>query len=258
MGSVGRGEKRERQEEQERVAVRVAEEKGVALCRREEEKAEGRRVWLCADEKKIRQKGEGFVALGADKKIRFQKGAREICHTLLKRCANLNKLNDGKIIHALLLNSRFSDDLVMQNTLLNMYAKCGDLVNARKLFDEMSIRDVVTWTALITGYSQHDGPQAALLLLPEMLRIGLKPNQFTLASLLKAASGVGSTDVLQGRQLHGLCLKCGYDSNVYVSCAILDMYARCDHLEEAQLIFDVMHGVIRTREMDSCPYDKMG
>ncbi|KAJ6408644.1 hypothetical protein OIU84_011886 [Salix udensis] len=139
-------------------------------------------------------------------------GAREICHTLLKRCANLNKLNEGKIIHALLLNSRFSDDLVMQNTLLNMYAKCGDLVNARKLFDEMSIRDVVTWTALITGYSQHDGPQAALLLLPEMLRIGLKPNQFTLASLLKAASGVGSTDVLQG----------------------------CDHLEEAQLIFDVM------------------
>ncbi|KAF9679304.1 hypothetical protein SADUNF_Sadunf06G0001000 [Salix dunnii] len=55
-----------------------------------------------------------------------------------------------------------------------------------------------------------------------------------------AASGVGSTDVLQGRQLHGLCLKCGYDSNVYVSCAISDMYARCDHLEEAQLIFDVM------------------
>lgn len=167
-------------------------------------------------------------------------GAREICHTLLKRCTHLNKLNEGKIIHALLLNSRFSDDLVMQNTLLNMYAKCGDLVNARKLFDEMSIRDVVTWTALITGYSQHDRPQAALLLLPEMLRIGLKPNQFTLASLLKAASGVGSTDVLQGRQLHGLCLKCGYDSNVYVSCAISDMYARCDHLEEAQLIFDVM------------------
>ncbi|KAL3584944.1 hypothetical protein D5086_011811 [Populus alba] len=91
-----------------------------------------------------------------------------------------------------------------------------------------------------------------------MLRIGLKPNQFTLASLLKAASGVGSTDVLQGRQLHGLCLRYGYDSNVYVSCAILDMYARCHHLEEAQLIFDVMHGVIGAREMGSCPYDKMG
>lgn len=166
-------------------------------------------------------------------------GAREICHTLLKRWTHLNKLNEGKIIHALLLNSRFRDDLVMQNTLLNLYAKCGDLVYARKLFDEMSSRDVVTWTALITGYSQHDRPQDALLLLPEMLRIGLKPNQFTLASLLKAASGVGSTDVLQGRQLHGLCLRYGYDSNVYVSCAILDMYARCHHLEEAQLIFDV-------------------
>ncbi|XP_024021461.1 pentatricopeptide repeat-containing protein At3g24000, mitochondrial [Morus notabilis] len=155
---------------------------------------------------------------------------------LLKRCTEMRKLREGKMVHAHFLNSQFRDDPVIGNTILNMYAKCGSLADARKLFDEMPLKDIVTWTALISGYSQHDQAEEALALFPLMLRRGLEPNQFTLSSLLKA-SGDGTTNK-RGRQLHAYCLKCGYDSDVYVGSSLVDMYARYGHLVEARLIFD--------------------
>ncbi|KAM6585509.1 hypothetical protein CsatB_012511 [Cannabis sativa] len=156
---------------------------------------------------------------------------------LLKRCTQMGKLREGRIVHALLLNSQFRDDLVIQNTLLNMYAKCGSVVDARKVFDKMPLKDMVTWTALITGYSQNYRAQEALDLFPPMLQHGLKPNQFTLSSLLKA-SGDGLASEKQGRQLHAYCVKCGCDSNVYVGSSLLDMYTRFGLMVEAQSIFE--------------------
>lgn len=163
---------------------------------------------------------------------------RILYHKLLKRCTELGKLIEGKIVHAHIINSQFRNDLVMLNTLLNLYCKCGSLDDARKVFDGMYQRDMVTWTALITGYSQHDRPEEALVLFPQMLRQGLKPNQFTLSSLFKA-SGVGSSHK-NGSQLHAYCLKCGYESHVYVGSSLLDMYARCGNMVETQLIFDTL------------------
>ncbi|KAM1049753.1 hypothetical protein FF2_031287 [Malus domestica] len=82
--------------------------------------------------------------------------------------------------------------------------------NARNLFNQMPHKDLVTWTALISGYSQHDRPQDALVLFLEMLRHGLEPNQFTLSSLLKVSGAV--SDDNHGRQLHTYCFKYGIDS----------------------------------------------
>ncbi|KAF3451918.1 hypothetical protein FNV43_RR08014 [Rhamnella rubrinervis] len=161
---------------------------------------------------------------------------RTLYNNLLKRCTQMGKLREGRIVHTHILNSQFRDDLVMQNTILNLYAKCGSLADARKLFDEMPVRDMVTWTALITGYSQNDQPEDALFLFPQMLRHGFEPNQFTLSSLLKASGGL-PTDK-HGRQLHAYCLKYGYVANVYVGSSLVDMYARCGHMVEAQSIFD--------------------
>ncbi|PKI71459.1 hypothetical protein CRG98_008132, partial [Punica granatum] len=155
---------------------------------------------------------------------------------LIKKCTNLNKLKEGRLVHAHLMASCFRDDLVMHNHMLNMYAKCGSLQEARKVFDEMPVRDVFTWTALITGYSQSDLSEDAVALFPQMLRADLKPNEFTLSSLLKA-SGVRVSDGF-GRQLHGYCLKCGYISNVYVGSALVDMYSRWEKIDEARSIFD--------------------
>ncbi|XP_059667116.1 pentatricopeptide repeat-containing protein At3g24000, mitochondrial [Cornus florida] len=155
---------------------------------------------------------------------------------LLNRCTQLGKLKEGRIVHTHFLNSKFKHYLVIQNTILNMYAKCGSLDEAHKVFDEMPKRDMVTWTALITGYSQNERPHDALVLFPQMLRLGLMPNHFTFSSLLKAAGAVpGDRD---GRQIHAFCIKYGYDSNVYVGSALVDMYARCGHMDGARFVFE--------------------
>jgi pentatricopeptide repeat protein len=161
---------------------------------------------------------------------------RALYNNLLKKCTHFGKIKEGRIVHSHILHSQFKDDLVIHNTILNMYAKYGALDDARKLFDEMPSKDMVTWTALISGYSQNDRAEDALVLFPQMLRLGLQPNQFTLSSLLKA-SGARPNDK-HGQQIHAFCLKCGYDSNVYVGSSLVDMYARFGLMDEAQLVFD--------------------
>lgn len=161
---------------------------------------------------------------------------RALYTNLIKKCTNLKKLKEGRLVHAHLMDSCFRDDLLMNNNILNMYAKCGSFVEARKVFEEMPVRGTVSWTALISGYSQNDLPEDAVALFPEMLRADVKPNEFTLSSLLKASGVRGSCGF--GRQLHGYCLKYGYVLNVYVGSALVDMYARWEKIDDAQLIFD--------------------
>ncbi|XVF26256.1 hypothetical protein REPUB_Repub13aG0283300 [Reevesia pubescens] len=164
-------------------------------------------------------------------------------HILLTKCTRLRNPKVGKIIHAHILNSLFRHDLVILNTLLNMYAKCGCLEDARSLFDEMPLKDIVTWTTLITAYSQHHRPFHALLLFPHMLSLGFLPNQFTLSSLLKASAALPSPPHIHfhGTQLHAFSFKCGFHSSVYVGSSLLDMYARCGCMDEARLLFDALH-----------------
>ncbi|KAG8380436.1 hypothetical protein BUALT_Bualt06G0015100 [Buddleja alternifolia] len=85
---------------------------------------------------------------------------------------------------------------------------------ARKVFDEMPERDMVTYTMLITGYSQSNEFKDALELYVDMVEMGLQPNEFTFGSALKSASGLQSDGT--GRAIHGACLKFGYEENVYV------------------------------------------
>ena len=74
------------------------------------------------------------------------------------------------------LNIPSSRITFIHNTILNMYAKCGALDDARKLSNKMPSKDMVTWTALISGYSQNDRAEDALVLFPQMLHFGLQPN----------------------------------------------------------------------------------
>ncbi|KAL7588123.1 hypothetical protein Lser_V15G36315 [Lactuca serriola] len=155
---------------------------------------------------------------------------------MLNKCTQLGKIKEGKMVHTHFMNSKFSHYLVIQNTVVNMYAKCDCLDDAREVFDKMPVKDMVTWTAIITGYSQNDKPEEALLLFPQMLRLNLKPNHFTFSSLLKAAGARGNER--EGEQIHGYCLKYGYASNVYVGSALVDMYCRYERMSEAHFVFN--------------------
>ncbi|XP_047968568.1 pentatricopeptide repeat-containing protein At3g24000, mitochondrial isoform X1 [Salvia hispanica] len=155
---------------------------------------------------------------------------------LFKKCTDQRKLKEGLIAHAHFATSSFRNYVVLQNTVVNMYAKCCDMESARKVFDEMTERDMVSYTMLITGYSQNNEFYKALRLYVEMVEMGLKPNEFTFGSALKSAGGMQS--VSMGRGIHGVCIQFGFGDNVYVGSALVDMYARCGKIDEAKVQFD--------------------
>lgn len=155
---------------------------------------------------------------------------------LLKECMELDDLRDGRIVHNHVHTSEFKDNIGIHNNNINMYAKCGNLNEARKYFDEMQSKDTFTWTTMIIAYTQNGRPEEGLSLAPKMLHHGLKPNKFTFSSLLKASGAIISAK--HGMLIHALCIKYGCHSNVYVGTSLLDMYARCGLMVEAQSIFD--------------------
>ncbi|XP_073304972.1 pentatricopeptide repeat-containing protein At3g24000, mitochondrial [Primulina huaijiensis] len=155
---------------------------------------------------------------------------------LLKKFTDLGKLREGKMVHKHVIDAKYKNFIVLQNTIVNMYAKCGDMLMARKAFDEMLERDLVSYTVLISGYSQNRESKEALRLFLIMIQTGMKPNQFTFGSALKAAGGFQSDGI--GRGIHTACMKCGLGNDVYVGSALVDMYTRCGRLEEAKVVFD--------------------
>lgn len=166
-----------------------------------------------------------------------------------RSCARFNSLHHGIAFHRLLLLSQKSADLsflphdhrlFLTNHLINMYAKCGDLVYARTLFDKMSHRNHVSWTALISGYAQHGRGDDCFLLFSAMLS-HFRPNEFAFTSVLSPCVDSGSGEQ-RGKQVHALALKVSVDASVYVANALISMYskARGCGATEAWTVFRTM------------------
>lgn len=123
-------------------------------------------------------------------------------------------------------------DLFVTNHLINMYAKFGYLDDARHLFDEMPKRNVVSWTALISGYAQHGNAEECFRLFCSLLQYFF-PNEFSLASVLI------SCDYLHGKLVHALALKFSLDAHVFVANALINMYSK-SCADEAWKVFENM------------------
>eukprot|EP01018_Ginkgo_biloba_P028295 Gb_03034 [translate_table: standard] len=156
--------------------------------------------------------------------------------SVLSACADLATVENGKQVHAQIMKTGFDSDVFVGNALVNMYAKCDFTEDALQLFEEMPEQNLVSWTAMITGYSQHGHNEASLKFFIQMQRAGFKPNQFTFSSVLSACSGLG--DLEHGKQVRVHIIKTGFESNVFVKNALVDMYAKCGSIEDALEMFD--------------------
>ncbi|KAH9326422.1 hypothetical protein KI387_006600, partial [Taxus chinensis] len=131
---------------------------------------------------------------------------------VLKACAELSALQEGKMIHDDIVRSGFEDGIFVGNSLVSMYAKCGRIDVARHVFDKMPERDVVTWNALVDGLVQNGHDREALTLFDEMLAAGFEPDQVSFTSSLQACGHLGALQ--QAKWIHdlisqrGLLLKC--------------------------------------------------
>ncbi|KAE8648639.1 hypothetical protein Csa_007883 [Cucumis sativus] len=139
-------------------------------------------------------------------------------------CARLRCLQEGVGLHRYMLsqNPMVSFDLFVTNHLINMYCKCGHLDYANQLFNEMPRRNYVSWTVLITGFSQYGHVDECFLIFSRML-VDHRPNEFTVSSLL---TSFGEHDGERGRQIHGFALKISLDAFVYVANALITMYSK--------------------------------
>ncbi|XP_024543186.1 pentatricopeptide repeat-containing protein At5g39350-like [Selaginella moellendorffii] len=155
---------------------------------------------------------------------------------VLEACGSLAELKGGKLVHAHVIESGLEGDLV-GISLVNMYAKCGTVGEARKVFERINNRSRILWNSMITAYQERD-PHEALHLFREMQPEGVSPDRITFMTVLNAC--VNAADLENGRTIHRRIVDSGFAADVRVATALFNMYAKCGSLGEARGVFDSM------------------
>lgn len=156
--------------------------------------------------------------------------------SLVIECGLSRDLGLGKWLHAYVLRNGFEMALPLATALVDMYCKCGDVRSARAIFDAMRGRDVMTWTAMIAGYSEANFFDEAFELFWRMKDSKIEPNEVTVVNLLTLCAEAGALD--RGRWVHGFIDKRGIGTDVVLATALVDMYAKCGEVESAYRVFD--------------------
>ncbi|RDX86470.1 Pentatricopeptide repeat-containing protein DOT4, chloroplastic, partial [Mucuna pruriens] len=153
----------------------------------------------------------------------------------LVACANVGSLSLGRAIHGHGVKACFSREVLFNNTLLDMYSKCGNLNDAIQAFEKMGQTTVVSWTSLIAAYVREGLYDDAIRLFYEMESKGVSPDVYSMTSVLHACACSNLLD--KGRDVHNYFRKNNVVLNLSVSNALMDMYAKCGSMEEAYLVF---------------------
>ncbi|KAG7010533.1 Pentatricopeptide repeat-containing protein, chloroplastic, partial [Cucurbita argyrosperma subsp. argyrosperma] len=144
---------------------------------------------------------------------------------VLVGCSQLQAGKLGTQLHGVSLKLRFSSNVVVGTGLIDMYSKCCNLEDSRRVFDIMSDKNVFTWTSMITGYARNQQPHEAMVLMREMLHLDLKPNYMTYNSLLSSLSCPHHFD--QCKQIHCRVIAQGFESNKYIAATLVTAYSEC-------------------------------
>ncbi|KAJ4966353.1 hypothetical protein NE237_018202 [Protea cynaroides] len=164
---------------------------------------------------------------------------------LLSACAEFMVAKEGRKkgreVHAYVLRTGLNDiKVAIANGLVNMYAKCGAIADACRVFKLMGAKDLVSWNSLISGLDQNGCFREAVKSFCEMRRSGLIPSNFTLISTLSSCASLGC--VRSGVQIHSEGIKLGLDLDVSVSNSLLGLYAEAGYVADCQKVFSLMPG----------------
>ncbi|KAJ1295163.1 hypothetical protein BS78_01G203100 [Paspalum vaginatum] len=154
---------------------------------------------------------------------------------LLHVCVDADSLGAARAVHGHMVKTGTSADMFVATSLVNVYMRCGASQDARDLFDRMPDKNVVTWTALITGYTLNSQPAAALEVFVEMLEAGRYPSHFTLGATFNACSASNNVDL--GKQVHGYTIKYDAESITSIGNSLCRLYAKSGSLESAMTAF---------------------
>ncbi|CAN6995790.1 unnamed protein product [Brassica rapa subsp. trilocularis] len=208
---------------------------------------------------------------------------------ILSTCASLRDVRFGTQIHSLVIRSSYGASLEVNNSLIDMYGKCSDTLSANKVFrdmgndsrnevtwcsllsaymssgefessvdvfDEMPKRVVYAWNIMISGHAQCGKVESCLSLFREMLlESECEPDCYTFSSLMNAACGGDSSNLVYGRMVHAVMVKSGWDSAVEAKNSVLSFYAKVGCKDDAMREFEsieVLTQVSWNSVIDAC------
>ena len=154
---------------------------------------------------------------------------------ILQLCIDSKSKRQALLVHSQIIKNGFFFNVHLATKLIIFYAKFGEMMAAKKVFDKMAERTVVSWTAMISGFSQNGFFENALLVFAEMRKAGFKGNQFSYGSALKACTGLRCLE--RGLQIQGCIVKGRFVRNLFVQSGLLDLHAKCGSMEDASLLF---------------------
>ncbi|XP_021772037.1 pentatricopeptide repeat-containing protein DOT4, chloroplastic-like [Chenopodium quinoa] len=154
---------------------------------------------------------------------------------VLAACADIALLRFGKMLHGYAVKTGFYQDLTFNNTLLDMYSKCGYLDCAIRVFENMDDRNIVSWTSMMGTYAREGHSDAAVKLFHEMKNKGIRPDTFAMTTVLNACASSGLLG--DGKEAHDYIKKHNMLSDISVCNALMNMYIKCGSMEDAELVF---------------------
>ncbi|XP_065875237.1 pentatricopeptide repeat-containing protein At1g03540 [Euphorbia lathyris] len=151
--------------------------------------------------------------------------------TVLTACGNLQRLKQGKEVHAKVITSGYNGNVIVESSLVDMYAKCGFLDHSQRVFDRMSRRNSVSWTALMGGYCQNGEFESVINIFREAEMADL----YSLGIVLRACAGLAA--IRQGKEVHCQYTRRGGWRDVIAESALVDLYAKCGCIDFAHRVF---------------------
>lgn len=158
--------------------------------------------------------------------------------SVVSACAQILDLNAGRSVHGFMIRRKLDGGLSLLNALLNLYSKWGSVKSAVNIFSKMEEKDVISWGSMISCFAHNGSASHALELLNEMTVKGVEPNSVIVISALQACEATGNLEL--GKKLHKLAVQKGFELDVMVATALVDMYMNCSSSDEAVELFGRM------------------
>lgn len=162
----------------------------------------------------------------------------DVATNAISACGFMGSLHFGVQLHCLAFRDGVWSDLYVGNSLVGFYSKCGNVGSACKVFNEMPLKNVVSWTALILGFAREWQVDTCFGLYSLMRESTLEPNDITFTSILSACMGSGSLGC--GKSTHCQVIHLGFDSYVHIANALISMYCKCGDIHDAFRVFESM------------------
>ncbi|XP_022752714.1 pentatricopeptide repeat-containing protein At5g59600 isoform X1 [Durio zibethinus] len=157
---------------------------------------------------------------------------------LIEIYARDRALKPGKLLHAHLIINGLAHLTYLTSKFITFYTECGQISEARKLFDKIPKTNVHRWISIIGAYSRRGYYQEAINIFSEMQAEGFEVNKYVIPSILKACAHV--LDEETGKKIHCSCLKKSFENDAFVTSSLIDMYSKCGQVEKAKKVFDAM------------------